>query len=483
LRLTLLGSLALGGCAGTPRYGDEPIVQVTLPPPPAIQDRAEGEPIHVGVLVLEGAYGSEVTAPHEVLQHAAFVSDVGTYVFTVGRSMDLVGTLEEIAIAPDYDLDSAPRIDVLVVPGGAQNADAALADRRLVRWIAERGERAEFVIGLSDGAFLLAEAGLLDGHECTTHPESLATLQLRYPGIAVVDGVSFVVDSNVVSSVGGAASYEPALFAAEQLFGTQAAEAIGRGLVLDWQLDAVAHRIVDEANRAEAGARPACFLPGETVPADVSFEDANADLVTLGDLAASFEDARAIVLVLFGGAEAANRAHRGGLWCEDSFDDLPLMRYLLLEYEPRGVRFVAVACPPVYGESAFGYDEGAFLTRPADDPVYRENRRKFVEGTLRLRDADVLPFDRLFFDPRFRLLANPEKGVPSEAAGAAPEWQGRFKWHEDSQTYGTPTIWILEPDLTVAGNPFFMNVWESEGRAIRYTPRDVAARLDRLLLE
>ena len=109
------------------------------------------------------------------------------------------------------------------------------------------------------------------------------------------------------------------------------------------------------------------------------------------------------------------------------------------------------------------------------------NRRRFVRRTLQLQEDDVLPFEQLFFDPRFRLLANPGRGEPSELAGPRPSWQGRFKYYRDTQAYGTPTLWVLTPDLRVHGEPFYMNVYESEGREIRYTARDVSARLERLL--
>ena len=71
--------------------------------------------------------------------------------------------------------------------------------------------------------------------------------------------------------------------------------------------------------------------------------------------------------------------------------------------------------------------------------------------------------------------------APGLKVEGRPSWQGRFKWYQDTQTYGTPTLWILKPDLTVYGTPFFMNVYESSGRKIRYTARDVSARLERLL--
>ncbi|MCH8200544.1 MAG: hypothetical protein IIB85_01335 [Chloroflexi bacterium] len=139
------------------------------------------------------------------------------------------------------------------------------------------------------------------------------------------------------------------------------------------------------------------------------------------------------------------------------------LRHLRLTYGPKGVLFVGVLCPPVRHEVLFGYDEGAFGRRPDDDPVYRRNRDRFVEASLKLVERADLPFDVVLFDPRFEML------------------DGRFKWFQDDQIYGTPTTWVLTADMEVAGPPFYMNVYETEGRKLRYGPDDIAGLIDRVL--
>ncbi len=445
---------------------------------PASRPAGDGA-LTAGFLLLDGVYGSELVAPHDVLQHTVFHVQPGMRVLTVGRTREAVTSFEGLRIVPDHDLDSAPPLDVLVVPSAEHNMDSDLDDARLVAWIAERGRAARHVVSLCDGAFLLAQAGLLDGRRCTTFPGDVAAFRKRFPRLDVVEGVSFVADGPAITGAGGARSYDPAMYLVESLWGKGAAEGIGRGLVIDWQLERVAHEIV--AGPVAATARPACWLPGDRIDGGVVVEDGAGRAVTLRE-AASGDGVRAVVLVVIAGAEGIDAKQRGGLWCEDSYSELPLLRHLILDYAPRGVRFVAVACPPVYHEAQFGYAEGAFLQRAAGDDVYESSRRRFVDRTLALRARDALPpFDAILFDPRLRLLSNPARGEASPATGPRPPWQGRFKWHADTQTYGTPTIWVLGPDLEVVGDPFFMNVWESEGRAIRFTPRDVRARLDRLL--
>ncbi len=59
-----------------------------------------------------------------------------------------------------------------------------------------------------------------------------------------------------------------------------------------------------------------------------------------------------------------------------------------------------------------------------------------------------------------------------------PSWSGRLRWFGDTQIYGTPTTWVLTNQLEVLGPPFMMNVYESEGRKLRYTASDVARMID-----
>ena len=169
------------------------------------------------------------------------------------------------------------------------------------------------------------------------------------------------------------------------------------------------------------------------------------------------------MLTILGGAEAVDEAKRGGFWCEDSFSEIPGLRHLRLTYGRKGVLFVGVLCPPVRHEKLFGYDEGAFGRQPDDDPVYRRNRDRFVEASRQLVERAELPFDVVLFDPRFEMLA------------------GRFKWCQDTQIYGTPTTWVLTPRMEVAGPPFFMNVYETEGRKLRYGADDIAGLIDLVL--
>jgi len=223
--------LLAGLCAGAllaACQSHPPIVSAHFPP--------AGVPLTVGFLVFEDAFNSEITAPLDVLQHASLRDEVPWTTLVVGPTREPITTFEGLTITPDVGFADCPRLDVLVVPSGNNNLGSDLEDRALIDFIAERAALAQLVMSHCDGAFLLAEAGLLDDHQATTYPGDRETLAERYPAIYVRDDVRFVHDRQRLTSVGGIPSYEPALYLVEKLYGKQLADDVARGLVIDWDL-------------------------------------------------------------------------------------------------------------------------------------------------------------------------------------------------------------------------------------------------------
>ncbi|MSR63709.1 MAG: DJ-1/PfpI family protein [Planctomycetes bacterium] len=209
----------------------------------AVEPRpAQPRELAVGFLIVDGVYNTELIAPYDVFQHTLFHAQPGMRVFTVAPTAAPVKSFEGLRIVPDYTLASAPPIDVLVVPSAEHSMDSDLENAALIAWVQARGEHARFVLSLCDGAFVLAKAGLLDGHAATTFPADVARFrELFARTVDVREGVSFVHDGPRITSVGGAKSYDAALYLCELLYGAEAARGIGRGLVIDWDARAVAH--------------------------------------------------------------------------------------------------------------------------------------------------------------------------------------------------------------------------------------------------
>ena len=115
----------------------------------------------------------------------------------------------------------------------------------MIKFVRETAAEAEFVTSHCDGAFVLAQAGLLKDRVSTTFPSDIATMRERFPDHDIREDVLFVHDGKYITSAGGAKSFEAALYLAEHLYGAAIARRLARGLVIDWDLSTVPHIVVE----------------------------------------------------------------------------------------------------------------------------------------------------------------------------------------------------------------------------------------------
>lgn len=207
--------------------------------PPVMPDRT----LNAAFLMVDGVYNSELMAPMDVLQHTIFHTENGIKVFTVAPTRDTITSFEGLRFIPDFSFvsDSLPAIDILIVPSAEHSMTTDLENKELIGFVETTGRKAFYVISLCDGAFVLAKAGLLDTYHCTTFPGDIPKFREAFPQLTVHEDVSFIHHGRMITSAGGAKSYDPALYLVELLYGKKAAEGIGKGLVIDWDLGAIKH--------------------------------------------------------------------------------------------------------------------------------------------------------------------------------------------------------------------------------------------------
>jgi len=143
----------------------------------------------------------------------------------------MVRTSNGLRVAPGEDLREfrLPRPDLLIVPGGEGSRRPG---PELVGWLRAHGRQAHRLVSVCTGAFLLAEAGLLDGRRVTTHWAYCQSLAARYPAISVDPDPIFVRDGHVATSAGVTAGIDLALALVEDDLGRDAALDIARHLVV-----------------------------------------------------------------------------------------------------------------------------------------------------------------------------------------------------------------------------------------------------------
>jgi transcriptional regulator GlxA family with amidase domain len=126
---------------------------------------------------------------------------------------------------------SLGHLDTLLVVGAAtlETLDAQAETAALIRAIAPRVRRKASVC---TGAFLLAEAGLLDGHRATTHWRYAAELHRRHPLVKVDADRIFIREDDIWTSAGITAGIDLALAMIEEDCGVEISKAIARDLVV-----------------------------------------------------------------------------------------------------------------------------------------------------------------------------------------------------------------------------------------------------------
>ena len=199
-------------------------------------DLPRDRPLRAAFLIVDGVYNTELMAPYDVFQHTAFHTkpQPGIEVFTVSPDGRPVRTFEGLQITPHYSFANAPEADILVVPSTAGSMDRDLQNRALIDWVRTAGTRARYVMSLCDGAFVLGQAGLLDGLAATTFPDDYERFAKAFPNVDLRINVSFVHSGKFLTSQGGARSYMVAMHLVDWLYGDQVAEKVGHGLLLPW---------------------------------------------------------------------------------------------------------------------------------------------------------------------------------------------------------------------------------------------------------
>ena len=147
-----------------------------------------------------------------------------------GPERGLVAMASGVPVGVPRGLEALEEADTVVVPGRAE-ADAPTAEPvlRALDAAARRGAR---MVSICTGAFVLGEAGVLDGHRATTHWAHTARLAARYPRVDVDPRVLYVDEGDVLTSAGMAAGIDLCLHVVRQDHGAEVANAIARRMVV-----------------------------------------------------------------------------------------------------------------------------------------------------------------------------------------------------------------------------------------------------------
>jgi transcriptional regulator GlxA family with amidase domain len=197
----------------------------------------QGLPWNVGILVFDQVEVLDFAGPFEVFSRTridprreALRTDEGApfHPFTVAKTRRTVIATGGLRVEPHHGFADAPRIDLLVVPGGF-GTRALVHDLETLDWIRGVAGESKQVTSVCTGSLLLTSAGLLQGRRATTHWAALDELERlgAEGGVTVVRDARWV-DDGIISSAGVSAGIDMAFYVVEKLLGREVADRTAR---------------------------------------------------------------------------------------------------------------------------------------------------------------------------------------------------------------------------------------------------------------
>ncbi len=155
-----------------------------------------------------------------------------TYVTQIiGRTAGEISTSAGFGLVAAHGIKDLPGdIDTLLIAGGDGN-EAVCRDRQTIDWLKALAPNVRRIGSICTGAFILAEAGLLDGRRATSHWRACDELARRHPSVSVEPDALHVRDGAVYTSAGVTAGMDLALALVEEDCGRKIALATAREMV------------------------------------------------------------------------------------------------------------------------------------------------------------------------------------------------------------------------------------------------------------
>ena len=170
----------------------------------------------VGIVLFEDIEVLDFCGPFEVFSGARLNEDkrreeVSPFeVLLIAERTGPIVTTGGMKVIPDHTFKNAPKLDVLVVPGGL-GTRKELNNRVMLEWLRARAAEAETLTSVCTGSMLLGFAGLLDGLHATTRWRSLDWMRDSFPAVSVEYQQHVVEDGRVLTSAGISAGIDMAL--------------------------------------------------------------------------------------------------------------------------------------------------------------------------------------------------------------------------------------------------------------------------------
>lgn len=198
---------------------------------------------NIGILIFDEVEVLDFAGPYEVFTMARLQPGVESRVagkpapfnvFTIAKTTEAIKATGGLSINPDYSFANAPKIDLLLIPGGPGARQMVKDGGSLtLPWIEQLSKQKTQMASVCTGSLILAKLGLLSGKKATTHWAALKLLASMDSSIDVLAERRFV-DDDVITSAGISAGIDMSLYIVEKLLGLAIAEDTARVMDYNW---------------------------------------------------------------------------------------------------------------------------------------------------------------------------------------------------------------------------------------------------------
>ncbi|MGH2584077.1 MAG: DJ-1/PfpI family protein [Dehalococcoidia bacterium] len=181
----------------------------------------------IAIVIFPVAEELDFVGPWEVFAFLRSLEPDECDVFTVSEHGGEVRCAKGLRVIADYSFDTAPKADVILVPGG-MGTRTEVDNPRLMDYLRRASDAAEVTTSVCTGSFLLERAGLLTGKRATTYWGSLD--RLRALGTVEVVEERWVDEGSVITASGVSAGIDMALYLVGRLWGPETARRVQKGI-------------------------------------------------------------------------------------------------------------------------------------------------------------------------------------------------------------------------------------------------------------
>lgn len=158
-------------------------------------------------------------------------------------------------VQADYSFANAPKLDMLLLPGG-MGTFPALENASLLNFLNERAAEATVVASVCTGSAILAKAGLLDGLRATSNKQFFNLSVEQSNAVDWVEEARWVEAGKFYTSSGVSAGMDMSIAIITKLFGAEAAASVMASAEYTWHEDSTTDPFIKHLNEALGGAAP-----------------------------------------------------------------------------------------------------------------------------------------------------------------------------------------------------------------------------------